>query len=121
MYTTLLTLHIFGALMTGGVSIATLAAVHFRDFSRFTPAVARSVLYGLSAWQVFSGALLSVVSPSVTALSVCDHLALYFVVLAAPLIALSHLDGSRSRLETFFRQLLVGATILFIGTLAVGL
>ncbi len=121
MYTTLLVLHILGALLTGGICIAALTAIHASNTSWFSPTVARSVLYGLSAWQVISGALLSAVSPSLTALSVCDNLFLYFVILAVPMVALWYADPRRSRLEDFCGQSLVGALLLFTGTLALGL
>jgi hypothetical protein len=48
-------------------------------------------LAGLAVFQTVSGALLAILSPSVTALSLCDNLALYLT----PLIALELLIASR--------------------------
>ncbi len=120
MYTAVLILHVLSAIVAGGVSVASLLGVYYQRFS-WPLSHARFFLYTLSAWLVFSGALLAVLSPNVTALSVCDNLALYLAFLAIPLVVLQRDDSVQSRFETVSRNSLVGAALLFIGTLALGL
>lgn len=120
MYTAILIFHVLGAILAGGVSIATLISVYYKIFSRLLSHT-RVVLYALSAWLLLSGALLSLLSPNVTALSVCDNLALYFAFFAIPLVVLQRSRIAQSRFETVARNSLVGAALLFIGTLVAGL
>lgn len=120
MYSTILVLHILSAVFAGVLSIAALGTVFFKRLSG-AQHHARTALYALSAWLVFSGVLLAVLSPHVTAVSMCDNLALYFAMLAVPMIALQHADTSQSCFDTASRNSLVGAALLFIGTLALGL
>ncbi len=120
MYSTILALHILSAVLAGGVCVAALLSVHYQKFSWAT-LHARAALYTLSAWLVFSGALLAVLSPNVSAISVCDNLALYVLILAVPLVVLHRAGVSHTRCDSMSRHSLAGAALLFIGILAVGL
>lgn len=91
LYSSILVAHILGAVGTGlcGATALYLLAqnrAHLFSFSALTLA-----MFGV--FQTLSGALLALVSPSVTALSLCDNLALYIV----PLIALELLLALRMR------------------------
>lgn len=91
LYSSLLAVHIIGAFGTGVLGLFVLHALAQQRahlFSFFAYALA-----GGAVLQTLTGSLLALVSPSVTALSLCDNLMLYItplVLLEAFLISRMH-------------------------------
>jgi hypothetical protein len=82
MYTIVLAAHILGALCTGFFGAFVLTTLVRNQTHLFS--LSAKTLAGLAVFQTLSGALLALLSPEVTALSLCDNLALYF----APIVLL---------------------------------
>lgn len=78
MFTAILTAHIIGALLTALVALYACVAIVARQEVLYR-AVATS-LGALAAFEVVTGTLLAVISPSITAVSVCGNIAIYLAV-----------------------------------------
>jgi hypothetical protein len=97
MYTSILALHLLGALTTGVVALFGVGAL-LRATSHYYAPVAR-MLAVLAAVEIGTGAALAVLSPNLSAAGMCQQLALYLVAVGAVEIGL--FVGMRSSLVAF--------------------
>lgn len=95
MYSMLLIVHVTGAVLTGVVSCIALTIVVAERAEYYR--VLALALSSLAAFEVLSGVVLSVLSPGVTAVSLCANIALYLSFVAVVELIISVSMRKRSR------------------------
>jgi hypothetical protein len=79
--------HIGGGVATGVFVAGAFAHAAFGFFRTYRTYITASLL-GLSAFQIASGTILSVLSHTVSALALCNNVTVYLLLVAAALLAL---------------------------------
>ncbi len=112
-YTALLVVHIVGAVVTGCALVLGGAAMVAGKSSAYR--LTAIALGSLAAFEVVTGTLLAIFSPTVSVISVCGNIALYLIVVAVVLVPL-YIRVRQASLQFPGVQSLspVGASVAFV-------
>lgn len=119
-YSLILTVHIFGALLTGIVASYSGVVLWQRTNERY--ATCALTLGMLAAFEIFSGSVLSIVSSAVSAASLCANIALY-LSLVTSLELLLFIRMKKTSIAFPLAQTLapvVASLLLFLGAVFYG-
>ena len=115
MFTTILTVHILGAIVVGAVTLLTLFSVSAENVVRLHGRV-RALALGLF-FEIGTGSLLAILSPGISLFAFCKNIMLYSTVVFATYVVVFLRLSRMGRAEVFPKRFVALSTI---GALIIG-
>ncbi len=119
MYDVILTIHLAGAGVTAFIAAGAGAALWHRSATAYRPHAI--VLGAIAGFEILTGIVLAIVSPEITALSLCTNIALYLgAIFALEALIFARLRESATAFPRLALSPIALSLVLFAGAIGVG-